>query len=83
MQIINFKSLFKGKAHARKDKVNAALKRATEVTLLNLETGKTMTMTADVAKQRFSHKISLKSAAGAHPGELLYFEWVEDDDLPF
>ena len=82
MEIIQFEKLFKGKAHARKDKVNAAFKKHPRLQLLNMETRESMEMTADVAKERFSHKIQLKDAAGGHPGELLYFEWLPDP-LPF
>ena len=83
MEIIQFEKLFKGKAHARKDTVNKAFKHSKEVQLLNMETRESMTLTAETAKERFSHKIELKPTSGTTAGELLYFNWVKDDDLPF
>jgi len=85
MEIIQFEKLFKGKAHARKDKVNSSFKKSSDgkICLMNMETRETMTMDAATAKERFTHKIDLRSAKGGHPAELLYFQWVKDDDLPF
>jgi hypothetical protein len=83
MEIIQFDSLYKGLAHARKRIVNAGFKHSKEICLMDMKTRETMTMDADTAKKRFSHKIELKKNQAITPGELLYFNWVPDKDLPF
>lgn len=83
MEMIQFDKLYKGLAHARKRIVNAAFKHSKEICFMNMETRETMTVDAKQAKEKFSHKIELKKGPGITPGELLYFNWVPDKDLPF